>query len=105
MSSKITEQYGLKPDKFYEEYYKKLMERVNQVQQMIQQIWGSMSKEQKQEMIDKLKVVRESKVKVSGQRTVKVREVVKVRNKKKVKDRGSSSKISKIRMIPVKDYL
>lgn len=47
------EQYGLKPDKFYEEYYRNLMERVNQIQQMIQQIWGSMSQEQKQEMIDK----------------------------------------------------
>ncbi len=47
------EKFNLPPKEFFEEYYRKLMERVDETNEKIKQIWNSMSDQQKQDMIDK----------------------------------------------------
>ena len=46
--------FGLEPNKYFEEYYRKLMSKVDDANEKIKQIWNSMTDEQKKEMIDKM---------------------------------------------------
>lgn len=45
------DQYNLPADQYFEEYFRKLMDRQDQVNQQIAKIWGSMSDEEKEEAI------------------------------------------------------
>jgi predicted metal-dependent peptidase len=47
------EMFKLNPGLFFEEYYRQLMDQVNKTNDMIKQIWNSMSKEEKEDMIQK----------------------------------------------------
>jgi len=45
-------QFGLKPEQCFEEYFRELMDRQDETNEKIKQIWNSMSDEEKQEAID-----------------------------------------------------
>ena len=45
--------FGLKDNEAFEEYFRELLERADKVNQQIQQIWGSMSDEQKKDALQK----------------------------------------------------
>jgi predicted metal-dependent peptidase len=45
--------FGLENNKYFEEYYRKLMDQVDETTEKIEMIWNSLSDEQKQEVIDK----------------------------------------------------
>ena len=45
------EKFDLEPNLFYEQYYRDLMERVNEIKDKIKQIWNSMTQKEKEELI------------------------------------------------------
>lgn len=47
------EKFHLEPNLFFEQYYRDLMERVNETQKKIKQIWNSMSQQEKEDLINK----------------------------------------------------
>jgi predicted metal-dependent peptidase len=55
----LPDDYGLDPDKFYEEYFRKLMDQKQDVEDKIQETWNSMTEEDQNEaiqnMLDKMK--------------------------------------------------
>jgi len=46
------QKFGLEPNQYYEEYFRNLLERSNEVNEKIKQIWDSLTDEQKEQLIN-----------------------------------------------------